>query len=183
MIANNLQSKLTSTIGSASWLAGILFSAHVTGLKMSYRAQTVLTVKDFSSRPLWLLESGTLSSVCPLFRSLHLDCSASLWRTPSSHPTSPTARSELCPLCPSPHRSPADGTQGGLTEEHMMTREASQRLFWLYSPSWPHLWRSSCKEQTSGDSGLQWCDSLRLSLQTRREIESKFERNQCKGII
>lgn len=44
----------------------------------------------------------------------------------------------------------------------------------LFSPSWRHLWRSSCREQTSSGSGLRWCDSLRLSLLTVRETEKEY---------
>lgn len=48
---------------------------------------------------------------------------------------------------------------------------ALRKLFAFSSPSWPRLWRNSCKGHTSGGSGLRWCGSLRLSLPTGEVAE------------
>jgi len=66
-----------------------------------------LTGEGSSSKPLGLWGFGRPSSACPPRRSPFC-CSASPGRTPSSHPTCPTARSGPCRPCPSPHRSPEE---------------------------------------------------------------------------
>lgn len=78
----------------------------------SYAVAT-LTVEGFSSTPLWLWGFDRPSSVCPLCRSLLLGYSASRGKTPFSRPTSPTAHSGLCRLCPSPLPSPKTERDGG----------------------------------------------------------------------
>lgn len=56
-------------------------------------------------------------------------------------------------------------------------------VFAFSSPSWPHLWRSSCKGQTSSGSGLQWCGSLRRSPPTGEMKEKKVVKNSLGDIF